>query len=750
MNNYQLQATYYHSMGMNIAPIYGHEDNPSSFKKPGVDISKWHKERQSVEDIMSFNWVDATGIGLITGFNGIRAIDIDGVKDDFLTDFFKYRFLGKLLEDLGLPVDYEWLVLSGSGNGCHIIFRNDDIPEMILENYSFQPGSFSEGYLVHRYCAFERLEISWNYFLVLPPSCSALKPNKESYGFWNWGVLPQKGPSYISNESLANMLFKWCAYDQSYSYTYNNNDFVLFCRECLLGAGYGNPPQDISYNDCRGLLMQCDEGKNFLSVNKELSLELLKSSRCNNAKVNLVSLMAVGYIEASYTKVNKQLKELLEDSILTTDGYDELDQLAQLNCRQPNRLMFFDTETNGLPPKYYFSIEDQPRIVQLSWIVADEDGNIEKKCGYLIKPVDFDIPKDAVKVHGITRERAMRDGILIKEAISLFLADLNSCNALVGHNVSFDIQVLRGELERHKIENAIIDMPSYCTMRLSVDYCKIPTEAAYIRSFSQYLSYSLSHPREYKYKYPKLIELYDFLFDDRFDNAHDANADVEATVKCFFELVKRKVISYKSTDRTYGEIISVKDRTTNILNDNLLSCIEKWQLSRNGDKWLAKAILKKDRIIKVSLLYKLSNDGVQMDTLSLPLIESYGLALCECFSINADSIAVSKMQLARIIPDDCAFMISEVHWAKNEGNKWRTKLVRSFSIEEQKSVENTKIVASQYGNSVCFKLKSGGETFIPLSNSSSLRVGESINLSKGKLIGLCRRDGEDTIWRVLE
>ena len=37
-------------MGMNIAPIYGHEENPSSFKKPGVDISKWHKERQSVED----------------------------------------------------------------------------------------------------------------------------------------------------------------------------------------------------------------------------------------------------------------------------------------------------------------------------------------------------------------------------------------------------------------------------------------------------------------------------------------------------------------------------------------------------------------------------------------------------------------------------------------------------------------------------------------------------------------------------
>jgi hypothetical protein len=74
---------------------------------------------------MSFNWTDATGIGLITGFNGFRAIDIDGVKDDFLKDYFKHRFLGVILKDLGLSADYEWLVLSGSGNGCHIIFRNE-------------------------------------------------------------------------------------------------------------------------------------------------------------------------------------------------------------------------------------------------------------------------------------------------------------------------------------------------------------------------------------------------------------------------------------------------------------------------------------------------------------------------------------------------------------------------------------------------------------------------------------------------
>ena len=45
-------------------------------------------------------------------------------------------------------------------------------------------------------------------------------------------------------------------------------------------------------------------------------------------------------------------------------------------------------------------------------------------------------------------------------------------------------------------------------------------------------------------------------------HAHDANADVDATVKCFFELVKRKVVTYKSTDRTYGEIISSLEKWT--------------------------------------------------------------------------------------------------------------------------------------------------------------------------------------------
>ena len=79
--------------------------------------------------------------------------------------------------------------------------------------------------------------------------------------------------------------------------------------------------------------------------------------------------------------------------------------------------------------------------------------------------------------------------------------------------------------------------------------------------------------------------------------------------------------------------------------------------------------------------------------------------------------------------------------------KWRLKSARAFTQEEQEAVSSATVVASQYGNSVCFMMKSGGQTFIPLDQSSSLGVGESVDLSKAELITL-EKDGEADINRV--
>lgn len=79
--------------------------------------------------------------------------------------------------------------------------------------------------------------------------------------------------------------------------------------------------------------------------------------------------------------------------------------------------------------------------------------------------------------------------------------------------------------------------------------------------------------------------------------------------------------------------------------------------------------------------------------------------------------------------------------------KWNLKSSRAFSPEEIAAVSSAVVVASQYGNSVCFTMVGGGQTFIPLSNSSSKTVGESINLASAKILTL-RKDGEADIFRV--
>lgn len=79
--------------------------------------------------------------------------------------------------------------------------------------------------------------------------------------------------------------------------------------------------------------------------------------------------------------------------------------------------------------------------------------------------------------------------------------------------------------------------------------------------------------------------------------------------------------------------------------------------------------------------------------------------------------------------------------------KWAVKASRSFSQDEIDAVDHATVVDSQYGNSVCFFMKSGGQTYIPLSNQSSLTVGDDVDLNKAKLLTL-HRDGSDDITRI--
>ena len=79
--------------------------------------------------------------------------------------------------------------------------------------------------------------------------------------------------------------------------------------------------------------------------------------------------------------------------------------------------------------------------------------------------------------------------------------------------------------------------------------------------------------------------------------------------------------------------------------------------------------------------------------------------------------------------------------------KWAEKSRRAFSAEEIGAVSNAVVVNSNYGLSVCFMMKSGGQTFIPLSNTSSKGIGETVDLNEATLVTL-EKQGEADIVRV--
>jgi DNA polymerase-3 subunit epsilon len=188
-------------------------------------------------------------------------------------------------------------------------------------------------------------------------------------------------------------------------------------------------------------------------------------------------------------------------------------------------ILFFDTETTGLPKNWKAPVTDLnnwPRLVQLAYLVYDFDGNLIHSCNEIIKPNGFTIPNEASKVHGITTDIANQRGSNIEEVFELFSIHLKRAKVLVAHNMAYDEKIIGAELIRLGLENVIDNKEKICTMESSVDLCKIDGP--------------------YGYKWPKLEGLHRFLFNHDFDGAHDALADIQATARCFWKLKKIGVI----------------------------------------------------------------------------------------------------------------------------------------------------------------------------------------------------------------
>ena len=84
---------------------------------------------------------------------------------------------------------------------------------------------------------------------------------------------------------------------------------------------------------------------------------------------------------------------------------------------------------------------------------------------------------------------------------------------------------------------------------------------------------------------------------------------------------------------------------------------------------------------------------------------------------------------------------------KTYAGKWSVKSERAFNAEEINTIKQAVVVPSNYGNSVMFTMKAGGQTYIACSSDATSTVGETIDLSKATLLTL-EKEGEDDILRI--
>ena len=187
------------------------------------------------------------------------------------------------------------------------------------------------------------------------------------------------------------------------------------------------------------------------------------------------------------------------------------------------RILFFDTETTGLPKNWNAPVSDLnnwPRLVQLAWQVYNEDQELLEESDFIIKPNGFTIPQNASEVHKITTEKANEQGVDLIKVLQLFFKSSQEAKLLIAHNYDYDYSIMASEFLRNGFNNILENKDFICTMKSTVDFCKIPGP--------------------YGYKWPKLEELYYLLFNENF-NAHNALDDIRATSRCFWELKKYNI-----------------------------------------------------------------------------------------------------------------------------------------------------------------------------------------------------------------
>lgn len=185
-------------------------------------------------------------------------------------------------------------------------------------------------------------------------------------------------------------------------------------------------------------------------------------------------------------------------------------------------ILFFDTETTGLPAKGQYDNPRHPNtpfICEIAAILTDTHGNVVSSMRRLIQPDGWTIPPNAQSVHKISTQDCIDRGVPLADAIKEFSELSRQAVVLVAHNLKYDLLLLRASVIRLiNKEPDLSRLTHICTMNALTDVVCIP-----------------SPYKPGSFKWPNLNETFIHLFRQPVRGAHGALSDTEHCYKIFFK-----------------------------------------------------------------------------------------------------------------------------------------------------------------------------------------------------------------------
>ncbi len=344
--------------------------------------------------------------------------------------------------------------------------------------------------------------------------------------------------------------------------------------------------------------------------------------------------------------------------------------------------LIFDTETTGLPKRWDAPITDSdnwPRCIQIAWQLHDDLGQLIEHQDYLVKPEGFNIPYDAERIHGISTELAEAQGATLAEVLAKFNIALSKTKFIVGQNLGFDINIMGAEFHRAGVESPMSSMKilDTCT-EVTASLLKLPGG------------------RGGRFKLPTLTELHQYLFNKPFSEAHNATADVEATTRCFFELIRREIFTKEELDvplsyfkefqeRNKHEIqlIGLKHINLKLASEKIRQQIQAVQ--GGGTKTTVSESAKKDlKEARFAHLHNHTQFSVLQSTIGIPNMIS----------------AAAKFKMPAIAMTDTGNMMGAFHFVSavmNHNKGAKSKIEASIAAgEEPEDIEIKPIVGCEF------------------------------------------------------